>query len=233
MMNFDGLPLEIVGLRILLSVLLGGVVGIERGVKNQAAGIRTYILVCLASTMVMMVNQFIVARDGFGDPTRMGAQVISGLGFLGAGTILVTENNKIKGLTTAAGLWTSAVIGLAVGVGFYSGALLTTGALLFIMTLFAPLKSYLNKRSKVVDFLIVFESLESFNRVLIYLNTSDIKIIDMNNGLGDIILTENIKLDSKKQVACFMSLKLHEKFNQLAFQEKISTFPGVLYIEQT
>lgn len=80
---------------MLLAILFGGIVGYERGVKNQAAGIRTYLLVCLGTCVVMMTNQFITSRYGSGDPSRMGAQVISGLGFLGAGTIMVT-NQKLK-----------------------------------------------------------------------------------------------------------------------------------------
>lgn len=90
--------------RILLAVLIGGLIGMERGMKNHTAGLRTYILVCLGSTMVMMTNQYVTENIGGGDPTRLGAQVISGIGFLGAGTILVTNRNRVKGLTTAVGL---------------------------------------------------------------------------------------------------------------------------------
>ena len=95
-------------LRILLSIGVGGVIGLERGIKNQPAGFRTYMLVCLGASLVMMTNQYICDTFGGGDPSRLGAQVISGIGFLGAGTILVTNGSRIRGLTTAAGLWTAA-----------------------------------------------------------------------------------------------------------------------------
>ena len=101
-----------IGLRIFSAVLLGGLMGLERGLKNRPAGMRTYMLVCVGACLIMLTNQYIFQMFGSGDPVRMGAQVISGIGFLGAGTIIVTRRNQIKGLTTAAGLlalpWASA-----------------------------------------------------------------------------------------------------------------------------
>ena len=110
-------------LRIAAALFMGGALGLERGMKNRPAGLRTYMLVCVGSCLIMMTNQFIFQTTGTGDPTRMSAQVISGIGFLGAGTIVVTQHNQIKGLTTAAGLWACAGAGLALGIGFYEGAI--------------------------------------------------------------------------------------------------------------
>lgn len=104
--------------RLLLAVILGGLIGVERGKKHQAAGVRTFALVCLGSAIVVLTNEFICIKCGGGDTSRMAAQVISGIGFLGAGTIIVTANNRIRGLTTAALLWVSAVLGLCIGSGF-------------------------------------------------------------------------------------------------------------------
>ena len=103
-------------LRILFAVIFGGAVGLERGMKNRPAGLRTYMLVCVGSCLIMLTNQYLFQVTGAGDPMRLGAQVVSGIGFLGAGTIIVTKHNQIKGLTTAAGLWASAGVGLALGV---------------------------------------------------------------------------------------------------------------------
>ena len=104
-------------LRLLMSVICGGLLGIERSKKHQAAGVRTFSLVCLGSTLIILTNEFICLKCGGGDTSRMAAQVISGIGFLGAGTIMVTSNNRIKGLTTASCLWISAIIGLCIGSG--------------------------------------------------------------------------------------------------------------------
>ena len=107
-MQLREVTLLAVVLRIFLSVLIGGLIGLERGLKNRPAGLRTYMVVCLGACLVMLTNQYVCQVFGTGDPVRMGAQVVSGIGFLGAGTIIVTKRNQIKGLTTAAGLWASA-----------------------------------------------------------------------------------------------------------------------------
>ena len=124
-----------IAIRIFLAILLGGALGLERGLKNRPAGMRTYMLVCLGSCVVMMTGQNAYALYQAGDPTRLGAQVVSGIGFLGAGTIVVTRYNQIKGLTTAAGLWAAACVGLSLGMGFYEIALIAGLAVFAALTL--------------------------------------------------------------------------------------------------
>ena len=127
-----------VALRLILAVLFGGVVGLERGTNKHQAGLRTHILVCLGATLAMMTNAYIFENLApNADPARLGAQVISGIGFLGAGLILVTSRNMVKGLTTAAGLWASACIGIALGIGFYAGAL-NAGQLFLVVLALRP-----------------------------------------------------------------------------------------------
>ena len=125
---------EVIG-RLLLAALLSGFVGLEREASGRAAGFRTHILVCVGSTLIMLTALHLL--DQFRgvapiDPGRVAAQVVSGIGFLGAGTIIQTRDS-IRGLTTAASLWTVAGIGLAVGSGFYSGALATTAIVLSVL----------------------------------------------------------------------------------------------------
>lgn len=120
-------------LRIISSFILGGLLGLERGRKQRPAGLRTYMLVSVGACLIMLTNEYIVQVCGTGDPARMGSQVVSGIGFLGAGTIMVTRHNQIKGLTTAAGLWAAAAVGLATGIGFHEAAI--TGALVIFLTL--------------------------------------------------------------------------------------------------
>lgn len=130
---FNELNAFSVVLRILLSVILGGMLGLEREKKQRPAGFRTYVIVCLGSTLACITNSYMLQTLGTGDPARIPAQVISGIGFLGAGTIIVTRNNHIKGLTTAAGLWCCATIGIAVGSGFYFGAIIADLALILTL----------------------------------------------------------------------------------------------------
>ncbi|MCL2107509.1 MAG: MgtC/SapB family protein [Oscillospiraceae bacterium] len=121
-----------VAVRLALAALLGGVIGFERAHSHRAAGLRTHILVAVGAALVMCTSAFILTEYGSGDPARLGAQVISGIGFLGAGTIL-REGFSVKGLTTAASLWAVSCIGLAVGIGFWAGALM--GTLVIVVTL--------------------------------------------------------------------------------------------------
>lgn len=118
-------------LRLLLAVLVGGLIGSERGRSGSPAGLRTHILVCLGAAMTALISVYVAKEGGFDDVTRIPAQVISGIGFLGAGMIIVKKNNVITGLTTAAGMWATATIGIALGYGFYLGALIATGACIF------------------------------------------------------------------------------------------------------
>ena len=126
-----------VGLRMILAVILGAVIGLERSSKNRPAGFRTHTLVCLGAAVAAMTGLFIVLKLGMlSDVSRISAQVISGLGFIIAGTIVVTKKRSIKGLTTAAGLWTTCIIGLAVGSGYYELALVAAALVLLAETVF-------------------------------------------------------------------------------------------------
>jgi putative Mg2+ transporter-C (MgtC) family protein len=140
-----------VALRIFAAVIVGGILGLERGMKNRPAGLRTYMLVCVGACVIMLTNQFIYQAVGTGDPVRMGAQVVSGIGFLGAGTIIVTRRNQIKGLTTAAGLWSAAGVGLALGVGFYEAALIAGLAIFVVMTLLQRWDDNLHSKARAVE----------------------------------------------------------------------------------
>ena len=124
-------------IRLILACLFGGIVGIERSTKKHAAGLRTYILVCMGSALAMLTNQFIYHAFEGSDASRIGAQVVNGIGFLGAGSIIITSRNRIKGLTTAAGIWACACVGLSIGIGFYTAALLGF-VIVFFSILFLP-----------------------------------------------------------------------------------------------
>lgn len=127
--------------RLMVSIVIGSLIGIEREKHGRAAGIRTHILVCLGSALTSLMSIFISETLGAsGDVFRISAQVISGIGFLGAGMIILKGDNVITGLTTAAGVWTTAIIGIAVGYGFYSGAVIATAFFLSTIIFFSKLE---------------------------------------------------------------------------------------------
>ena len=133
--NLRDLNLLSVIVRMVLAMIFGGTIGFERGLRQRAAGLRTHMLLCVGAASTMLVSQYMYASYGVGDPARLSAQVLSGIGFLGAGTIIITRRNQIKGLTTAATLWATACMGLAVGSGFYECALVMYVLLIFILLL--------------------------------------------------------------------------------------------------
>ena len=136
-------------IRSLAAVIIGGLIGSERARHGRAAGMRTHILVCLGSCMTAMTSMYISQTLGVGDASRIPAQVVSGIGFLGAGMIILKANNIITGLTTAAGVWTTATIGIAVGYGYYVGALIVTLFFLVTIILFAKFERH-RKSAEVI-----------------------------------------------------------------------------------
>ena len=146
--------------RIFLAACCGCVLGIERAKSNQSAGMRTYMLVCIGAAVVMLTGQYMFAYYQTGDPGRLGAQVISGIGFLGAGSIMTGRKLEIRGLTTAAGLWVAACIGLAIGMGFYSGGLLGTLAVYLTVSWLKPVAYHFSRECNCFGLFIEVQAAE-------------------------------------------------------------------------
>jgi putative Mg2+ transporter-C (MgtC) family protein len=210
-------------LRLVLSILLGGIIGFERGRAGRPAGLRTHILVCLGSTLAIMTNQFIFEEYGGGDPTRMAAQVISGIGFLGAGTIIVTGRHQVKGLTTAAALWATACMGLAIGIGFYKAAIFGCILIAFATVVLHRFDNYMLSKSKVLDVYIEFSKSASITVVLEAMRTSDIHIesIEMVKPIYDSNTTASI-----------VTLRLKKRRIKLEVITEISAIEGVVFAEE-
>lgn len=151
-------------IRLLLALVVGLVIGIDREMKRRVAGIKTHILVCVGAAMVMITSQYMLTRFGTGDPARLGAQVISGVGFLGVGTIIVTGRNQVRGLTTAASIWACACLGLAAGIGFIEGVIVALLFIVFTLKVLGKLDKVVQKRAREIDFYIEFENNEGLNK---------------------------------------------------------------------
>lgn len=189
--------------RIVLAVIFGGIIGNERGKHGSQAGLRTHILVCLGSTMTSLVGLYSNEILGYnGDPFRIAAQVVSGIGFLGAGMIIVKNGNSIMGLTTAAGMWTTATIGLALGVGFYSGALLVMLACIFTAAFLTRIE---RKRKRSTHVYIEINDIENTSNIVDELreflkHDYMLDVIPAKSGkegnIGISVVTSNIKDNS-------------------------------------
>lgn len=211
-----------IAVRILIAILAGGLLGMERGMKNRPAGMRTYMLVCVGSCLIMLTNQYVFQVYGTGDPVRLGAQVISGIGFLGAGTIVVTRRNQIKGLTTAAGLWTSAGIGLALGIGFYEAAVIGSVAIFTVITLLQRMDNNLHRKSRQLEAYIELSEEITLGDFLRTVRGSGIEIYNVQREQGS-------EGTGRAYVA---TLKTKKRSNHEEILVQVADIPGVVYLEE-
>lgn len=212
-----------IAIRIAVAVLLGGIIGFERGMKNRPAGLRTYMLVCVGSCLIMLTNQYIFQVFKTGDPVRMGAQVVSGIGFLGAGTIVVTRRNQIKGLTTAAGLWASAAVGLAVGVGLYEAAVLGSVVIFMVLSIIHRWDHQMRRHSKVVEIYVELSKEISLGDFMRKIRSMELEI--------DNLRTEYESSAQEGRHAYIVSLRSQIKRDHEELFRSINDIPGVVYVE--
>ena len=211
--------------RVILSCVLGGLVGLERESLNKSAGFRTHILVCVGSALIMIVSQdlyHIYQNKAAIDPGRIAAQVVSGIGFLGAGTIM-REGATVKGLTTAATLWVVAGVGLAVGAGMYFPALVTTGVVFLTLIYLGKVEKLMAGREHVVEMIVTAENRPGqLGRVGSFLGEKGILIlnIQMKQLMGD------------NRVMFEIDIKLPPKIDMNEVLFELSDIPGVYQVEQ-
>lgn len=163
--------------RLTLACICGGIIGFDRMKKRRPAGLKTHILVCIGATLAMITNQHMYdIYGGISDPARLGAQVISGIGFLGAGTIIVTGRQQVKGLTTAAGLWASATMGLAIGIGFYSAAIIGCIFIFIVMTVVQRIDNVIVSKSPVLELYVEFLDVKHIRSFIDFIKSKDMII---------------------------------------------------------
>ncbi|MDO4173969.1 MAG: MgtC/SapB family protein [Eubacteriales bacterium] len=225
---FDGfrdVTLASITLRLILSVVCGGLVGIERAYKRRPAGFRTHILICLGAAMTTLTSQYLYLNmHYYTDMARLGAQVVAGIGFIGAGTIIVTRQQRVKGLTTAAGLWASAIIGLALGGGFYEGGIITTLMILVAELLFSKLEYRVLDHVPEINLYMEYNDKPCLENVLKLYREMDLKILNME-------ITRS--RGSKKHNACaIFTLRLNRSFPVDRVIKTVSATEGVILVEE-
>lgn len=224
MLSLRDLTYTEIAIRIILSVLFGGILGMERGMKNRGAGLRTYMLVCLGSCVVMMTNQFLYQSYQSGDPARLGAQVINGIGFLGAGTIIVTGKQEVKGLTTAAGLWASACMGLAIGAGFYECVLL--GFLLILLTnrLLPFVEDAIIESARNMNIYVEFQTLDNLGDIIARIKSQGGQIYEVDLDRG--------REERSKNPSAVFSIRLPGRHYHVRVLAAISELESVYTIDE-
>ncbi|GAV23475.1 MgtC/SapB family protein [Carboxydothermus pertinax] len=211
-------------LRLILASILGGLIGLERESLGKSAGFRTHILVCVGSALIMLLSEkiyFDFAGKTNADPARLAAQVVSGIGFLGAGTIL-REGLTIRGLTTAASLWVVSGVGLAVGMGFYFGAVVATG-IVYIALL------YLGKVEKYLE---IYRTGET---ITVVVDDSPGQLAKVSQAFGKYGLNiDNVEIIKKKdhKVQIVIMLSRPDKTRVYQALEEVSNLPGVIQVQK-
>ena len=198
---------------MILGMLFSGILGYEREQKGRPAGFRTYIVVCMGAEIAMMTGIYLKIYMGDPDSSRIAAQVISGISFLGAGTILVTKQNQVKGLTTAAGLWAGACLGLALGAGFYSGAIVGFFTLWCAMRILHSVDKLLSRTVKVFSIYVEFAGIREVSCII-----------------DEIQVTKQKDSDGEKVVAATMTLHFARAVSHEQIIEEFGKQEGVLFI---
>ena len=211
-----------IALRLILAMIFGAIVGLERGKHGRAAGMRTHILVCLGACLATMIGFYASHKLGStGDPLRVAAQVISGIGFLGVGSILIKGRFQITGLTTAAGLWCVATIGLALGTGFYEGAIITFILAVLTVTVVHKVEYTFNKKHRRFGMYIEIRSDEYIRQTIDTLESlykvSDVQVTTPRSGIsGNVGIEANVH-----------NSKLHTSPNEIS--KKLEALDCVVY----
>lgn len=219
-----GISLESIALRMCLAVLCGGLIGLERTFRRRPAGFRTHMLICLGASMTTLTSQFLFLHmHYYTDMARLGAQVVAGIGFIGAGTIIVTRHQRVKGLTTAAGMWTAAIVGLSLGAGFYEGGLTVTALILLAEMVFSKVERLVLRKSPEINLYIRYDDGETMERILNYLRDNRIKVLSME-------ITREKGSEKHRANAIFL-LRLDKKIRRRDLPRHLNDLEGVASVE--
>lgn len=209
-------------IRLFLALLFGGIIGLERSKHGRQAGMRTHILVAVGACLSALIGVYAVSKGFSTDPLRVGAQVVSGIGFLGAGIILIQNKSRIVGLTTSAGLWNTAAIGLALGIGFYEGALICF-VISLVTSLILPKVEYWFSKNDMYTMLYI-ELCDST-----YVN-SFYEIL-RGSGFGEIHQIEVVppRSSSAGKIGVQLTLTLRKKHDVYELEKTLAALDGVDY----
>jgi putative Mg2+ transporter-C (MgtC) family protein len=212
-------------LRLLLAMVVGIVIGMEREIRNRGAGIKTHVLVCIGAALAMIVSEYVMWHfpGARADMNRFGAAVIGGVGFLGVGTIVVTGRNEIRGLTTAAGLWACAITGLCAGIGYVQGTLIALAFILFTFAVLSRIDVKLHRYSRELMVYIEFTGNEGVKEFLREMHAKRVKIRSCS-------LNKIEKEDTGMSAVAVMELPEHSMSDEVI--EYIASADGIRYFDQ-
>ena len=212
-------------LRMLLAVICGGLIGLEREYKRRPAGFRTHILICLGAAMTTLTSQFLYLNlHYYTDMARLGAQVVAGIGFIGAGAIIVTRRRRVKGLTTAAGLWAAAIVGLCLGGGVYEGGIFATILILAAEMFLSKLEYRMLDNAPEVNLYMEYSNKSCLDNVLKLFRELNLKVLNME-------ITRSTETETHNACALF-TLRLNKRCRVEQLIPKMNATEGVVSVEE-
>lgn len=204
--------------RLVLATVMGGIIGMERGATKHAAGLRTFMLVCLGAALAQIIDMRCVMLYGIGDPLRLAQGVINGIGFLGVGTIIITGRSHIKGLTTAATLWTTAVLGISIGSGYLYSSIVTFLLIMIVIKAMAGFSRKQMQHNRQMQVKLEVAKNDGTKRIITYLREQGYRVTEMD------------KKENEENILLSMDIDLGKKVNHDIVVEELSKLDEVEFV---
>lgn len=222
--SIEDLSVISIVIRMLLATLFGGIIGLERGASGQSAGIRTFALVCMGAASCSIVNLYLFYTTGSADTARIPSTVITGVGFLGVGTIVVTGRTSVRGLTTAATLWATAALGLMIGSGFIVGSIVGFLTIIFIVVVLNRVSLFQENIASRLTLYLELDRETGVEEFLSYMNS---------NGYSVSVLEKQKSASiHSKDIGLYVTCNIHKHKSHTNLVNDIFAIPSVHYVEE-
>ncbi len=222
--SIEDLSLVSIIVKLLLATLFGGIIGLERGASGQSAGIRTFALVCMGAASCAIVNLYLLYTTGSADAARIPSTVISGIGFLGVGTIVVTGRTSVRGLTTAATLWATAALGLMIGSGFIVGSIVCFLTIIFIVVVLNRVSRFQENIASRFTMYLELDRETGIEAFLSYMNSHGYSVSVLEKQ-------KNASIHSK-DIGLYVTCNIHKHKSHTNLINDLFTLPSVHYVEE-
>lgn len=210
--------------RLSLAVLMGGLIGLERSQNKHTAGLRTFALICLGSALCTIANIYLQETTGSADTSRIAAGVVSGIGFIGVGTIIITGHNRVRGLTTAAGLWTAGCLGIALGAGMIWISVFCFILIMLVMNVLHPLSKSMEAHSRIIDIYIEIDMQKGIEELNQFVREHNFKVLSL--------VKKREKIMKGSNIVVYIQLDLKKRMDHSRITEEITKLTAVEYCEE-
>lgn len=211
-------------MRLIMALVMGALIGVDRESAGHPAGVRTFSLVCMGACITMVTGEYLFTVYPDTDPSRIAAQVVSGIGFLGVGTIVVTGKKLVRGLSTAASLWAAAALGIMIGAGMLKASLIAFALILFVILVLTPLSHTLDETNRRVEVYLEVDRGENIPVLFDFIQSKEYSISNLQKMKSQSVL--------KDDIAIIFTVDMGRRRKHESLLEEISALPYVHYVEE-